>query len=158
DGEEHAQRPHCEADDVQLRERQRVEAVRDRNARERGRPAEVGGDHRLPPAPAAVDPRAREQREEEVRPELSGTEEAHLARAGVEEQEGGERQRDDRDLIAEEGDRLPDPERAELALAQERRNAHVLPAYAATAVARAIRMSPETEFARKRIIGPPSAG
>jgi hypothetical protein len=58
DVEEHAQRPHQERHDEHVRERECVEGVRERERADQGRPAEVGGDHDLPFARAAVGPGA----------------------------------------------------------------------------------------------------
>ena len=56
-----------------------------------------------------------------MRHQLGGDEEAHLRRRGVEREHGGERQREQRHLVAEHRDRLRGPELQELGLAEERR-------------------------------------
>ena len=117
--------PHQERDDEHVRERERVECVRDRDRPDQERAAEVGRDHDPPLARAAVGPGARVEREEEVRRELGGDEIPHLGRARVEGQDGDERQGDQADLVAEQRDGLTGPEAPELAvLTQERRHPH----------------------------------
>ena len=113
DEEEDRHRPDEEGDDVQLLDRQRAERVRERNRHEQCGAGEIGEDHRLPPAPAPVDPGARVEREEEVRHELGGDEVAHLLRVRVEHEDRGQRDRDQRDLVAEERDRLARPDAPE---------------------------------------------
>jgi len=46
-------------------------------------------------------------------------EQAHLRRGRVQRQDGGERQSEQRDLVAEQGDRLARPEVPEVTLPQE---------------------------------------
>ena len=87
----------------------------------RSRAAEVGGDHDLPLVCAAVGPGACVQREEQVRRQLGGDEVAHLRRGRVEREHRHEGQRDQADLIAEQRDRLPRPEAAELLVLAEKR-------------------------------------
>jgi hypothetical protein len=61
-------------------------------------------------------------RKEEVGDELGSAEEAHLRGAGVEGEDSEQRDRQQRDLVAEERDRLPGPEPPEVeVLAQEGR-------------------------------------
>ena len=62
--------------------------------------------------PRRVRPGADVDREEEVRDELGGAEQAHLRGVGVEGEDGEQRDRQQRDLVAEERDRLPGPEAA----------------------------------------------
>ena len=120
DVEEHAQRPHQERDDEHVRDRQRVERVGERERGDQERAADVGRDHRLPPAAAAVDPGAGVEREEEVRRELGRDEVAHLGRVRVEHEHGDERQRDQADLVADERDGLPEPEAPEARFSRRR--------------------------------------
>ena len=125
DLEEDAQRADQERDDEHVRERERVERVGERQRAEQGGPAEVGGDHDVPLPLAPVGPGPRVERQEEVRCELCGDEVSHLGGARVEGQDGDERQGDHADLIAEQRDRLAEPETAELrVLAQEGRHHH----------------------------------
>jgi hypothetical protein len=114
DEEQHAQRPRQEGHDVELAERQRVEQVGDGDADEEERAAEIGRDHHLPAAPAAVDPGARMQREEKVRREVCRRQVAHLRRTRVQDEHAGERHRQLGDLVAEQRDRLPGPVTAEV--------------------------------------------
>ena len=79
----------------------------------------------LPLPLAPVDPSPRVEREEEVRCELGGDEISHLGGARVEREDGDERQRDQADLVAEQRDRLAEPEAPEArVLAQEGRHDH----------------------------------
>ena len=123
--EEDRQRPHQERDDEHVRERQRVERVGDRDRADQQRAAEVGRDHRLPLAGAAVGPGAGMQGEEEVRQQLGRDEIAHLRGVRVEHEDGDERERDQADLVADQRHGLAEPEAPEHpALAQERRDQH----------------------------------
>ena len=123
DEEEDRHRPHEEGDDVQLLDRQRVERVRERNRHEQCGAGEVGEDHRPAPVPPPVHPGAGVEREEEVRHELGGDEVAHLLRVRVEHEDRGQRDRDQRDLVAEERDRLARPDAPENeVLAQDARD------------------------------------
>src|SRR6266545_4992819 len=100
DGEEHAERSGQERDRIQLLDREDVQRVGQGDGCERGGPPEVGGDHRLAPTTTPVDPGAE-----------------------VEREHSDERERDQRDLVAEKRDRLPGPEAAERrVVAQQRRN------------------------------------
>ena len=102
DVEEHRKRAREERDRVELPECERVEGVRDRDAGEEPGSRQVGGDHQPAPPLDALEPGARGQREEEMRDELRGGQVAHLRGVGVQHQHRGERQGDQRDLIAEE--------------------------------------------------------
>ena len=113
DEEEDRHRPHEEGNDVQLLDRQRVDRIGERNRHEQGGAGEVGEDHRLPPATAAVDPGTGVEREEQVRHELGGHEVAHLLRVRVQHEDRGQRDREQRDLVAEERDRLARPDAPE---------------------------------------------
>ena len=82
-----------EPDDVELAEREDVGDVRDRDRREERGASEVAGDEdRASPEP--VDPDAGRQREEQEREELDGSERGDLERAGVEDEDRDERQRE----------------------------------------------------------------
>src|SRR4029079_8924942 len=119
DEEEDTEQTGREADHVQLREGQHPERVRDRDAGERGGAPQIGDDHH-PAAPAvAVDPRAAVQREEQVREQCDGDQVAHLGRRRVERENCDERQGDQRDLVADQRDRLAGEERPDLAVVPE---------------------------------------
>ena len=111
--EENRHAPDDERDDVELLDPERVERVGERNRRDRRGSAEVAHDHQHPAAAATVDPRPGVQREEQVRDELRRDQIAHLRRVRVQHEHGGERDGDHRDLVAEERDRLAEPEPAE---------------------------------------------
>ena len=122
DEEEDVERAGEERDDVQLRPRQMPDRVGDRHRRDQQAAPDVGRDHHLAPAAAPVDPHARVQREDQVRHERGGEQRAHLRRRRVECEDGGQWQRDQRDLVADQRHRLPDEVAAEVrVLAQERR-------------------------------------
>ena len=117
--------PIDEADGQHVREREHVERVRQRERAEGDRAAEIGRDHHLTLAAAAVDPGAGMEGEEKVRCQLDGEEVAHLSRRGVQHQDCDQRQRDHADLVAEQRDRLTEPEAPEArVLAQERWDQH----------------------------------
>src|SRR5919198_348859 len=123
DEEEDAQRPDEEGDDVELGERQDVEPVGDRDREEQRGAAEDGDEHRLAAAPAPVEPGTRVQREDQGRGDPGRGQIAHLGRRRVQRQHARERQRDQRDLVAEQRHRLAEPEPAEVALAENRGDA-----------------------------------
>ena len=77
------------------------EGDRDRRRQERAR--DVGCEHHRPSTAAAIDPDARVEGEQQVRQEVRRRDRAHLARAGVQREHRGQRQRDGRDLVAEIG-------------------------------------------------------
>ena len=114
--EEHRERPGEEGDRVELSERQSIERVSERDRPYERRPAEVGGDHDPPAARHPVEPDSGRQREKEMRQEGRGAEQPHLSGAGVEDEHRDERQREKRDLVAEERDGGREPEVAELPL------------------------------------------
>ena len=125
DLEEDAQRPHQERHDEHVRERKRVERVGDRDRADRKGAADIGRDHDRASSVTLVGPGARVEREEQVRRELGGDEISHLGGVRVERQDGDERHRDQTDLVAEQRDRLAEPEPPELrVLAQEGRHHH----------------------------------
>ena len=97
------------------------EHERERHERDHAGTDEVGDDHQAAPPRDAIQPDAGRQREQEVRQEPDRREQAHLRRVGVENEDGDDRQREERDLVAEDGDRLPEPEVPEVVLAQQRR-------------------------------------
>ena len=71
----------------------------------------------------AVQPRARRQREQEAGQQPGGGQEAHLLGRGAKGQGGNDRDREQRDLVAEDGDRLAQPQVAEgLAMEQGRKH------------------------------------
>ena len=124
DVEEDAQRSRQERDDVELRPGQVAERVGDRDRADQQRPADVGREHHVPAAAAAVDPGAGVQGEDQVRDQVGRRQRAHLARGRVEGQDGGQRQRDRRDLVAEQRNRLPDEETAKVGVGAEERRQH----------------------------------
>ena len=72
-------------------------------------------------ASSAVDPRAGVKGEEQVRRQLGGDEVAHLGGVRVQDEDGCEWDRDQRDLVAEERDRLGEPEAPEDEVLPEKR-------------------------------------
>jgi hypothetical protein len=54
------------------------------------------------------------EREQQVWQQAGGRQEAHLFRFGVEDKDGDKRDRQQRDLIADYGDRLAEPQVAEV--------------------------------------------
>ena len=118
DVEEHGQRADGEADDVELPDRQRVKGVEERDRRERQPAADVRDDEDRA-APQAVDPDARRQREEQERQELGHSDGRHLERAGIEDEDRGERDRELRDLRSDQADRLGGPELQEVRVPPE---------------------------------------
>ena len=127
DEEEDAESTGEERDEVELREGQRVECVRDRDRPEQNGAPQVGGDHRLPAEAPAIDQRTGVQRKEQVRDERGRAQVAHLSRAGVQHEDRSEGQREQRDLVAEQRDRLAEPETAERQIPQRlwQRELHV---------------------------------
>src|SRR5436189_31409 len=117
--------------------------------------------------PAAVDPRARVEREEKCRRDLRRSQVAHLGSARVECEDADERERNQRDLVAEEGNGFAGPEAAELALAERARQGEepprnrsdclaaqgIVPVHARTRL-----MSPLIVFARSSTCGAPPSG
>ncbi len=114
DVEDDRERSGEERDRVELRERERVERIGDRDAREEAGSRNVGGDHEPAPPLHAFQPGACREREEEVRDERRSGQVAHLGRVGVEDEHRCERQGDERDLVAEERHGLAEPEVAEV--------------------------------------------
>ena len=121
--------PARNATDVELRHRERVERVGERDRADEQEPTEVGRDHRLPPPPAPVDERTGVEGEEQVRHERGGAEVAHLRGVRIEHEHRRQRQCDGADLVAEERDSLAEPEAAEPRLAQERGQGRSLSAW-----------------------------
>src|SRR5207248_488174 len=116
DVEQDAERSRDETGDVQLRQRQRVEGVRDRDRGKRRGASEIGHDHHLAAATASVDPGPGVQREEQIRKEFRRRQKAHLGRARMQDEHADERQGDQRDLVADERDRLAGEEAAKAAV------------------------------------------
>src|SRR5438552_1678698 len=102
------------------------------------------------------------QREEQVREQLCSAEEAHLRGARVQREHPDERQRDQRNLVAEERDRLADPEAAEVAQLERRRQPDQAPRRRGDQPrlthARTTSTSPLIEAARSSTSGASSAG
>ena len=123
DPEQYGQRAGDEGHDVQLFEGQQVEHVRDRDRRDHARSTDIGSDHRPTPVPVPIDPCAGVQGEEEVRGECERRQVSHLSCIGVECEHCDERQREERDLVAEQRDGVRSPVAAEdLALAEQLRD------------------------------------
>src|SRR5205085_639883 len=107
-------------------------------------------------------PCARVQREQKVRDQRRGDEVSHLGRARVQREHRDERQRDQRDLVADERDGLAEPEAAKLEPAQHVRSTLEQTgapreggrAGAAVVHARTILTSPLIETARTSTTGP----
>ena len=118
DVEEHREAAVGEADDVQLPDGQGVEVERDRDGRDRDRPAEVADDQDRPPA-QPVDPDPRRQAEQDERQELDRRQEAELERRDVEDRRRDQRQGELRDRRAEDRDGLCRPELQEVGVAKE---------------------------------------
>ena len=116
--EQHAEDAGQEPDDVHLLDRQGVERVGDRDRRQQQPAADVGGDHRPPLVRAAIDPGAGVQREDQVGDQRRRRQVPHLRWRRVQHEDGRQRQRDDRHLVAEHRHRLADPEPAEVAQAE----------------------------------------
>jgi hypothetical protein len=112
-----------------LPQRQHVQRVAHRDRGHQRRPAEVGGDHRLPPLAAPVRPGARVHSEQQARQPLQCRQQPHRESVGVQREHRRERHRDGRDLVAEQRDsgRAPVPPEHHVtqqrwhALAQRRR-------------------------------------
>src|SRR4029079_3511551 len=104
------ERSRQERNRVELPERERVERIGDRNAGEKAAPRDIGGDHEPASPFHALQPGSCRKREEQVRDEGRCGQVAHLGRVGVQNEHRGERQRDERDLVAEERHGLAEPE------------------------------------------------
>ena len=124
DEEQHVERADDERDDVELDERQLPQRVGDRQAEHRGAADPVGHEHRGAAPAAAVDRRTGDQREQQARHQAHRGEQAELLRAGVQHQDGGERDRQYRDLVAEQRDRLALEEQPEVPLPQQLGHLH----------------------------------
>src|SRR5262249_16483029 len=106
-------------------------------------------------------PLAGVEREEQVRNERRRRQVAHLRGVRVQLEHGDERQGEQRDLVAEERDRLACPEAAEVARTQDPREAEQPPwALRCQGVghARVTLMSPLIVFARSSMCGPSPSG
>ena len=113
--EEDRQRTRDERDDVELRDRQDAEGVGNRDRAEHRGAHDVGEDQDMPVS-EPVDPDTGEHPEDEKREVFEGAEQRHRERTRMEDENGGERQRDERDLAPELADRLSRPETAEVGL------------------------------------------
>ena len=119
--EDDRDRPDDERDDEQQLDAEEVGEVRRRDRKDGAGAGNVRDDHQAPPPVDAIEPGAGDDREQQVRQQPRGREQAHLRRRGIEDQHRDDRQRQVRHLVPEHADRLPDPEQPELALAKERR-------------------------------------
>src|SRR5204862_214613 len=106
---EDEERPEDEVEEVDRR-------GRDRDRGKRRGASEIGHDHHLAAATASVDPGPGVQREEQIRKEFRRRQKAHLGRARMQNEHADERQGDQRDLVADERDRLAGEEAAEVAV------------------------------------------
>ena len=100
-------------DDIERAERQRIGEGQDGDEREQGEAREIRDDQDWAAA-QAIDPDPGEQPEEQEGRGARRREEAHIRRARVQRQRGGERQREHRDLRPELRDRLPGPQFEEI--------------------------------------------
>lgn len=118
DVEEDGADPDEEPDHVELPERQRVRDIRNRNAgKEYGSPEVACDQDRAARQPVNPDP--GREREEDEGEELDRSERRDLERRGVENEHGGERQRELRDLSTKLADGLRRPQLEEVAVAPE---------------------------------------
>src|SRR6266511_6169991 len=167
DVEEHGERPDQEANDVELADRQSVEAVSDRDRGEQRSPAYVGDDEDRAPR-QSVDPHSGRQADQEKGHELDDTERRDLERARIEDDDRRQRKRETADLRPEATDGFGRPELDEVRMPPEaagRPEPHERSLSSAVVVragARSIRTSPETVFANSSTSGlslaPRSAG
>ena len=121
-GEEDAQRPGRERHREHLGQAEHAQGRADRDAGQQRGPAQVRRDHGDPAVAAPVHPGPGVQGEQQAGQPDEGAEVAHLGRAGVQREHRGQRQRDGRDLVAEQGDALCAPVPPEGGLAQQGRN------------------------------------
>jgi len=120
DGEQHGERALREGHREELRQRQHVQRVAHRQRDEQREPAEIGGDHGAPPPATVVHPRARVQAEQQAWQPDQRSQVTHLGCAGVQHQDGGQRNGDAGDLVPEHRDRLAAPVPPELGLPEQR--------------------------------------
>jgi hypothetical protein len=121
-GEQDAQGPGSERDQVELAEGEHAERVADRDADQQRGAAQVRGDHGGAAAAVPVRPRPRVQREQQAGQPHHGGEVAHGGRAGVQREHRDQRERDRGDLVAEHRDRLRAPVAAERPVPQQLRD------------------------------------
>ena len=88
-----------ECNDIEQAERQPVDRVRRRNAPDQNRPAQIRGNHELPPPAEAVGQGARMEREEEVWRQARRGEISHLRGTRVQGEDCDEGQRNETDLV-----------------------------------------------------------
>ena len=93
----------------------------ERDAADQRRADQVGGDHQPAPGADAIEPDAGRQREEQVRQQPDRGQRPHLGRVGAEGEHGDQRQSELGDLVAEDGDRLAEPEPPEIGCVEEER-------------------------------------
>ena len=122
--EEDAERPGGERDDVEVAPAEVAERVGDRHGQDHEPARDVGREHHDAPVPEPVHPGPRVEGEEQVRDERDRGEEAHLARCRAEREHGGERQREQADLVADQRHGLPDEVAAEVPVALQEGRQH----------------------------------
>jgi hypothetical protein len=74
---------------------------------------DVRRDHDVAPVLDALEPDTGRHREQQVRQQRHRGQQAHVLRVRVEDEDRDERHCEQRELVADDGDRLADPERAE---------------------------------------------
>jgi hypothetical protein len=93
----------------------------DRDAGDERCTSEVSRDHQSPTSPNAIEPDAGRQGEEQVREQADRGQRPHLRGVGAQRQDRDQRQPELRDLVAEDRDRLADPEPPEVGRVVEER-------------------------------------
>jgi hypothetical protein len=119
DEEQHVEGTDPERDQVELREAEDAEQVRDRDRRGEDGPREVGDQHGAAALPPPVDPGAGQHREQQARQQCGGGEVAHLGGVRVQDEHGRQGYGQQGDLVAEQRHGLPGPEPAERRLAEQ---------------------------------------
>ena len=89
---------------------------------DRSRAPRVAQDHQPAPVVDPIQPDSGGQREQQVREQPDGGEQAHLRWVGVEDEHRHDRQGEQRHVVAEHGDGLAEPEPPELRFPQQRRD------------------------------------
>ena len=103
-----------EPDDVQLLDRQDPGDVGSRHAGDHDGAGKICPDHDALSSLDPFEPHADREREEQVREPRDGGQQAHVARIRVQHEDRRERQRKQRDLVADDRDRLAQPERSKI--------------------------------------------
>ena len=100
------QRTDDEAHDEQLRQGERSDQIGHGQAADGYRAQDVGDDHQPAASMYAVQPHAGRKREQQVRQEAGRGQKAHLLGVCIEDEDSDDRDRQERDLVAQDGDRL----------------------------------------------------